>query len=95
MYDKEPDLLFRYRQARIKTVSTAGDASTITFSIIENGKEKDRWCLFQADRWDKDVRKAIEKDCMVNLLIGRYIIQEGEKSRLEDYLEDLWFIIKP
>lgn len=91
---REPDLLFRYRDARIIVLSD----NTVTYEVTEEGKLKTHWCsYYKKDRMS--LEKAIKTDCYVNLLVGRYIVptntkeeqkKYGTKNRADDILEQIW-----
>jgi len=94
----EPKLLFRYLDAEVLIVSTAGEASTITFKVTdhETGKKVTRWVFYDADKFDGIIREAIVSNIPLSLLVGRYIDENddkdvvGTRKRIEDRILEVW-----
>ena len=96
----EPELLFRYSNAKITKISTLGKASTVTFLVKNEVIDKiiERWCFFDAERHNKILRKGIVSDVKMSLLVGRYIYQKGTRIKatksclttIEDRLLEAW-----
>lgn len=94
--EKEPELFFRYREARIIVMSS----NTITYrSKNVSGKEEDHWCFYEL-KSKKMIEEAIKSDGRVNILIARYFLPDTNKDsetkyRTEDWLHQIWRIMSP
>lgn len=94
----KPKLLFRYLDAEVLVVSTAGKASTITFKVTdhETGKKVTRWVFYDAVKFDTILREAIVSDIPLSLLVGRYFHENddkdevGTRQRIEDRILEAW-----
>lgn len=90
--ENKPDLFFRYHDATLISIGSAGTASTITFLIKEGDRTREKWCFYDESKFDSALRTAIKGDQHLNLLIGRYIIKVDSGTQIEDRLEEVWFI---
>lgn len=86
--EREPDLLFRFPYVKLISLATDGRASSITF-VLEKKPNEEKWCFYDQDTYDEQLREAIIADKCLNLLIGRRRDSEGNS---EDRLESLWVI---
>lgn len=86
--ERKPDLLFRFPYVKLISLATDGRASSITF-VLEKKPNEEKWCFYDQDTYDEQLREAIIDDKCLNLLIGRRRDSEGNS---EDRLESLWVI---
>jgi len=88
--ERKPDLLFRYPYVKLISLATDGRASSITF-VFEKKPNEEKWCFYDQDTYDEQLREAIIDDKCLNLLVGRCY---DDKGNSEDRLLSLWVIVR-
>jgi len=89
-----PDRWFRYPEAKILILCE----STMTFVVTNReGKQRKFYCSF-VEKFKPDLKRAIESDSKVNILIVRYVLAEEDGTKegrhhIEDWLEQVWRVV--
>lgn len=92
---EEDKIYFRYSNARVKTINTTGEPYTATFLIKDDISNEitEKWC-FVTENFLEDLKRAIDADLPINILITRSFYTTEEKSAVRDDLSDIWTVHK-